>query len=166
MNDVEAMSNFEEVRDCEIIAPYVNNLPKFMSMALPKGSPYVKAFDEAIFRLMESGIFDLLKTKWEATRSNCISVTSVEFQAIGFEKIISLFVFFAVGVVVSVVLSTFEGLMSLCVKGSVGDAEREEEEYLESVLGWIKDRDDSERRRHVDKVIRYARKLEGRSRKK
>jgi ABC-type amino acid transport substrate-binding protein len=78
------MSAYPETRNCDVMSPWHNKFPKYMSFAFPKGSPYRTIFNGAIFKLYETGVINLLLSQWQESTPNCFSqVAAADAHPIG-----------------------------------------------------------------------------------
>lgn len=97
---------------CRLYAPYVDNYPKFASVALPKSSPFYEFFQFAVLKQFENGQLDNAGKQWNNLK--CGGGNSQEgggeFKSMGFEKLNFLFGILCLGYTLSILIGIAEQL--------------------------------------------------------
>ena len=107
-DDIEGMAGYTHVKNCSVVTPWKSNFPKYMSMAFPQNSPYLGLFKDTTIKLFESGVIDLLRSKWQEETVNCFLQAGAEAEQIGFAKLMCLFALLGGACALSIVIMYFE----------------------------------------------------------
>ena len=99
------MNNKGDIHDCELIVPWESSYKFYLSMAMKKGHVHFHVMNMLIKRIEESGVLQKVKNKHFLKIENC---DGSKVSNLGMEKLISIFVFLAIGGIFSLVLMLSE----------------------------------------------------------
>jgi hypothetical protein len=102
---------------CSVVLPWTSSYTEEMSMAMPKSSPYYSYFDHTLHQMMESGLIDALRSRWMVKLFSCPQNPII---AMDWNKVFTLFLYYAVAVCLSVLIYLAELLVRKSKQRSQG----------------------------------------------
>ena len=115
-----------------------------MSFAITKDLPYFKFIEKAIIKMFRNGQFLRLKKKWADSKIEC-SPQIKQGVPLTFEKVVSLFMIFALGAILGLLIMVYEKYSTkqkTSLKQNYLEDEKEEWEFLKIICDIVKSKID------------------------
>ncbi len=98
----ESIESMDEYK-CAVSPTWMNSYPELVSMAVPKQSPFRDVMKLFLIQHLEGGFLDMLNARWQNSRSHCVISSNDPGQALGKEKIVSLFFMMSLGMAMALI---------------------------------------------------------------